>query len=207
MIEHVLPHDFIFEFNCEEQLIHDYLEQIKKSDIDWSRTVNSEIDIFISTGYPVPHNIKLFDWLNECNKKIKSMYFQDNIELTICDMWIVKSNMGEISRWHYHPLSIFSGLLYFQDSEIKTEFKIHNQFNIKHHDLFSVAMKESMKEKIVSVTPKKGKLIIWPSYITHRVARNKKPSTRYTLAYNTFINGTLSKYETQKLSLEVKYTN
>jgi hypothetical protein len=207
MKEIELPSDFIYEFRCDEKLIDNYLEEIKKADIDWKvishrENFDSSINDLASHGYSFPKNKNLEIWLSKCVNQVSSKYFKD-VNLKICDMWLTKSKFGQKSKTHLHSCSFFSGLLYFQNCKSSTEFVIPNTFYNKYRELFTGVISEDIKEKTISITPEKGKLIIWPSYIPHKISLHKQEFTRYTLAFNTFIDGSISNMSTMKLSLSV----
>lgn len=203
MNEITLPYSFMYEFQCNEGVIDEFIENIHNSKIEWTRTGSpNSSEMTSQLGYPVPLNDKLDAWLSECVDQVSSKYFRLG-HLKICDMWMSRNTMGEFSYPHYHDLSFFSGLLYLQDSKTFTEFEIPNIFHEKYGELLRHTLNNKIEQKLFEVFPKKGKLIIWPSYIRHKISRHKEPNIRYTLAFNTFLD-ILSTDKTQKLCLEVK---
>ena len=59
-------------------------------------------------------------------------------------------------------------------------------------------------ENEFSVTPEKGKLIIWRSDIMHTIQpHSDMKNIRYTLAFNTFFDGVVSTEDTAQLKLKV----
>jgi uncharacterized protein (TIGR02466 family) len=103
--------------------------------------------------------------------------------------WVVRSNPSQESGWHCHGNSIFSGVVYLQTDEncgniwfrketlLTGIMQPENEFQTIYNHLFH------------SIVPSKGLIILFPSFIFHKVSKNDSTVDRYSLAFNYFIKG------------------
>lgn len=112
-------------------------------------------------------------------------------EFYIINSWIAVSKPGQEHTVHYHPNSIFSGVLYLQSSQKsgtinfywKSPMKKEYGFNYDYYqnNLFNA---ESW-----SFQPESGDIVIFPSWLRHSVTRNESSDPRIVLGFNTFVKG------------------
>jgi len=206
IVNNVANHE-IFEFQSDEILAQSVLTDILQSDIHYTENLISSTTKAGGSGYKkisdtemvCYYNKELFDWIQSCLDEVTKKYFEKNTTLKICDSWVTKTQMGQISHKHKHVLSIFSGLYYLTD---------HNSSNtIFYFDdpvqaFFSPLLGEHVmpnKEIEFKSKPKIGKLLIWPSYIQHSVEVHREHKVRYTIAFNTFVDGKISSWKSRVL--------
>jgi uncharacterized protein (TIGR02466 family) len=200
-----LVSDRIYEFDLCKDMVNCYYELVKNSnDINYSCTDSYNVDPsnkYVSVGYPIPKHLELFDSMQKCIDEVSLIKFQEKNQM-ISDVWIVKSKFGDQSRGHMHNFSILSGILYLQDHSTPTEFIIEDNFYKKfsQNSIFTNFINNFDK---ITIEPKLGKLIIFPSYLYHQVGMNRSKQTRYTLAFNTFFTGNLSDKPGSKLKFNL----
>lgn len=199
-----LTQDQIFEFSCDNSITEIYLESIKNSkNLVFRDTGNPNSTASSGTsgfGYPLPRNDKLFSWFQECVDEV-SLYKFGKSHQFICDAWLTKTTFGQSSSKHVHYHSIFSGLFYLNDSTTPTEFFPTDYFFETYNRVNIVPCKKN--DQILRYLPKKGTLLIFPSYLHHKIALSKDKTIRYTLSFNTFFNKTVSSNKTEILKLNV----
>jgi uncharacterized protein (TIGR02466 family) len=142
----------------------------------------------------------LYLWINQCLEQIKLLFKDDEslFDLCISDCWVNRQRLGEKVGEHYHSMSLISGIYYLDDSDTKTVFQIQNN-NFPSPDFFFNGYSKSKIK--YEVKPEKGKLILFPSYIRHSVNMHRSLTTRYTVAFNTFYKGIVSKRSTALLEI------
>lgn len=196
-----VPGDFIYEFFCEDILVTELENEIKNNkEINWEQiyTARGPTNTQLSyIGTPVPVSNTLLNWFDSCVKSVGSLYF-DNKKFSICDIWLTRTNFGQYSGFHYHPYSIFSGLFYIDNHNTETEFFYESNF-FEKFKLFGAIKNENK----ISIKPNKGKLLIFPSYLYHKISISKSKDTRHTLAFNTFFDDIVSSRLTENLKLQV----
>jgi len=107
----------------------------------------------------------------------------------ITQSWINLTNKEESHHLHRHMNSIVSGVFYikankqFDNISFEKDFEKNNsiQLNVEKYNAFNA------KEWIFPVET--GDVILFPSYLQHKVQNKKDEDTRISLAFNIFIKG------------------
>ena len=120
---------------------------------------------------------------------------QDKISINITTSWVNQYARGDSTHQHSHSNSIISGVYYLEDCDETAPIQFHrapgyvnlwpNTINlpIKQHNALNI--------DVITVIPKAGELIMWPSHLAHSVPPNESDTKRHTIAFNTFVKGTL----------------
>ena len=162
--------------------------------------INSKKDIIKNTSNsytkddyilkrPALKNIK--SYIEKCCDDYleKIMSPSDPVKLEITQSWINYSNKNEYHQEHCHSNSLVSGVLYINAQEKNDSIQfLNNPYsllspNVKNYNAWNC--------KIVNVPVKTGKIVMFPSSVTHRVLVNKEDYVRISLAFNTFLRGSL----------------
>jgi uncharacterized protein (TIGR02466 family) len=194
MKEFLIGNANCYEFQATDQLVDSVLANIENSNVEYKKISlnqnNSPTMGYIKNeyGYTSFYHQELYSFLDECLKEVAEKNF-NNFSLKIVDLWTTKSKFGQSSQSHFHTMSIFSGLLYLSDCDrSETEFTM----NTRLYDNWKFFIHENFiknKEQTYRVKPKKGKIIIWPSDIKHKITPHSTKDDRYTIAFNTFLEG------------------
>lgn len=140
---------------------------------------------------------KLFDQLQIFVDEICDLHLKDS-KLVICDAWFTKSTFSKNVALHWHPYSIFSGLVYLDDQKrSETVFVPEDTFYKNLEGLFPDNVKKS--NGTVSYQPKKGKVLIWRSDLPHFTNPHTERNVRYALAFNTWFTGEICRHDTKRL--------
>ena len=127
------------------------------------------------------------------------------VEMRITTSWLNRYHKGHSTHQHHHSNSIISGVYYLGDCDKSAPIQFHrapgyvnlwpNTINlpIKTHNALNI--------DIITVIPKAGELIMWPSHLAHSVPPNQSDTARHTIAFNTFIKGTLDPKGGSELTL------
>jgi len=121
-----------------------------------------------------------------------------SIEFYLTNSWITRHHQNDYSQTHSHYNSIFSGCFYLDVSEESGDFIIEN--NPLATNIFTPTLRPFMEDNSNInandwiVKPKKGDLILFPSTVLHSVNQNKTNKPRYSLAFNTFMRGSLGDF-------------
>lgn len=114
---------------------------------------------------------------------------KNSVEFYITQSWLNYTNTGEHHHRHEHPNSIISGVYYInaepQNDKIHFHKNDYKQICIPAKE-FNIFNSEAWWFPVES-----GKLIIFPSHLTHVVEQTVSTSTRISLAFNVFARGSL----------------
>lgn len=128
----------------------------------------------------------LFDYFNTYKDealKLKTTNFK------MTTSWATKTDLQGFSQFHNHKNATYSAVFYFDEIEGgDLEFESYGvlpqtvEFNTPSE--WGIFNSHSWK-----VSPKKNMLVIFPSYLYHRVTLNNSTQPRYSLAFNVFPEG------------------
>lgn len=130
-------------------------------------------------------------------QEILDIYARDVLcipqQLYVTQSWslICKSNMGMHS--HSHSNSILSGSLYYCELPTPPAGMVFTRFDsYQQIDLPPDAQKRNIYNSPINrVIPKQNDVLLFSSRLTHMVEPNQSPQPRYSIAFNTFVKGTL----------------
>ena len=182
-----------YEFTADEELTNDVLEDVKKLKFNVPNEGNKT-----SYGNEFYYHAKLFDFFDKCLLELKTILkLEEKLDLTIVSCWANKSSKLEYHHYHLHPNSIVSAVFYLTTHESgNTVFAIPDPwYNINSFMACSKNTGESYGETLPQLTgknkPVKGKLVLFPSHVKHKVLPLTSNENRYTISFNTYISGVL----------------
>lgn len=137
-------------------------------------------------------------YVNEYLKKVYKPKYQ--VESYITQSWLNYTKPGEYHHTHEHPNSFISGVLYIHADPKEDKIKFHKsgyqQISLEpeSYDVFN--------SKSWWFNVETGKIVLFPSSLTHNVEQVTAGTTRISLAFNTFLKGTLgdNKFLTELLN-------
>lgn len=195
----------IYEFQCDDLLTERVFNKIKSlessKELVWlpeMRENISRIGYMDNDAKTHFYDEELFDWFASCLNEVSDKFLNQK-KLDIVDAWLTKAPFGYQSQEHLHVNSILSGCFYFQDMEKAPILFRYMPLIFEKLHLF-YASERNMETKKIS--PAKGKLIIFPSWLLHSISMNRAMEVRYSLAFNTFFTDVLSSNPSSKLSLK-----
>lgn len=127
------------------------------------------------------------DQLNEYVKQVHKPKYP--AEAFVTQSWLNWTKKGGYHHKHAHPNSFISGVLYISTDSLKDKITFHrdgyNQLQLAS-DTLDVFNADSWWFNV-----KTGGIVIFPSSLTHYVEDVVADETRISLAFNSFIKGTL----------------
>ena len=160
----------------------------------------SKLDTYKNEGYLTSNdncilNSKTFISLKKELDEIVKDYFNkvispsNNIKPYITQSWLNYTEQTQYHHTHAHPNSLVSGVLYInadKDNDKIKFFKTMYQMikpEIKEYNLYN---SETWWFPVKTLD-----VVLFPSSLTHRVEVKQGTNTRISLAFNTFIKGTV----------------
>jgi len=165
--------------NIDYKTVSDILIQGKPSQISGSRILES---------YPEIKKI-LLDHFISFSDGVLGL----NCNFEITTSWLTKCEKGEESRLHLHGNSFWSGVYYYgenycESSSIEFEHPLIN--HIRDYGFYVIPEKATQYNKLVErIIPSKNMLIMFPSYLKHRIVTHNSDIPRYSLAFNIVPTG------------------
>ena len=108
-----------------------------------------------------------------------------NNKLEISSSWFTKTHKGECSPMHDHKNCVFSAVYYYGDYDDKVANLIFKNplVNLTSYRL-NVDKSNKFNTYDIETTPQSGSLLIFPSYVSHKIDVHKSEIPRLSLAFN-----------------------
>jgi uncharacterized protein (TIGR02466 family) len=111
------------------------------------------------------------------------------VEAYITQSWLNYTEIGQYHHMHSHPNSFISGVIYINAERSKDSIKFHNpstrqlvvvsqRYNIVNGDAWGHTVESK-------------DIVLFPSNLPHSVEMTETDTTRVSLAFNSFLSGTL----------------
>jgi uncharacterized protein (TIGR02466 family) len=180
----------IYLSNLNRELTSEELSFIDKTKLD---TYNNEGNTTSNDNYIL--NQKPFKNLKEeLDLRVKDYFDKiispsNNITPYITQSWLNYTEKNQYHHKHQHPNSLVSGVFYVNCDEEHDKIKFFNQeYQTIKLDTqnFNLWNSESWWFEV-----KTGDIILFPSSLTHMVENKQGDNTRISLAFNTFVKGTV----------------
>ena len=124
------------------------------------------------------------------NKYIQQVYKPKyKVKGYITQSWLNYTNKGEYHHKHEHPNSFISGVIYINADFTKDKITFHKNEYIQlqlEPNSYDIYNSNSWWFNVGT-----GKIVIFPSNLTHHVENVVTDKTRISLAFNTFLKGQL----------------
>lgn len=142
---------------------------------------------------------KCFNFLNfldrSLNNYINNVYGNHtndsetiNYSYIITSSWFTKTKKGKHTHLHDHNGLDISGVYYLQTNGHDGSIVFEHPMSMLSNNFIMWLI--TSKDKIIQ--PQNGKLILWPSYIRHRVETNTTDNDRISISFNIKITSSSS---------------
>ena len=134
--------------------------------------------------------------LDHVNLYIKNVIQPKNdIEPYITISWLNYTEEGQFHHKHEHPNSFLSGVLYIDSDRDNDKINFFRPY--PHYQQIKLNPKEWNLYNAESwwFAVETGMIVLFPSYLTHMVETKAGKNTRTSLAFNTFLKGTIGSGE------------
>jgi len=148
--------------------------------LDYKRTEDNSRSL--CGVYKNPEFQSFFEWVNSVLKGLMNELYNDPYcdPLEVCASWVNRSEKTERTHEHVHPWSIISGIVYLTGEDGFTTFVKKNPYDsIREMPLSRL---DGQPEQVPLLL---GKMLLFPSTISHFVTENECDVVRYTLSFNT----------------------
>jgi uncharacterized protein (TIGR02466 family) len=113
----------------------------------------------------------------------------------IASSWATVSQPGELLALHDHPNSYLSGSYYVQCGENSGVITFRDPRPINRMFDLRTSEKNRVNAGMISVVPRVGMLLLFPSWLEHLVEPNRSNERRISLSFNVMLKGELGRAE------------
>lgn len=128
-------------------------------------------------------------------------------EFVITNSWIIRCPTDSKHHLHTHPNSIFSAVYYIHADEDSSDMVFHydTTYDTNYKFTYNCSELNQYNSNKLTLKPKTGDFLIFPSYLKHNVTPNKSHNERIILSFNSFLTGAVgSIQEKSYLNLDTK---
>ncbi|CAB5221330.1 Conserved hypothetical protein CHP02466 [uncultured Caudovirales phage] len=114
-------------------------------------------------------------------------------EFVITNSWIIRCPADSKHHLHTHPNSIFSAVYYIHADEQSSDMVFHydTTYDTNYKFTYNCSEPNQYNSGKLTIKPKTGDFLIFPSYLKHNVTANKSQNERIILSFNSFLTGTV----------------
>ena len=163
-----------------------YIYQARKDNPEGVK--KSNVNGWHSEGFDL-NNQSLKNFITEISNNIgsaiKDMDWDLDSQITrITNMWAIINKDRAFNERHHHGNSSLSAAYYVKAEKNAGDliFFDPRQANVFHHPTSKKA--NSLNCQVQSVTPRAGTLVLFPSYLEHKVAENLSNEERIVVSFN-----------------------
>lgn len=122
--------------------------------------------------------------VSNCRQYMKQLGYADDIEFGITSLWVSKQCQGAEHQLHNHRMSFISGTYYSlaNDNCARLMFQSpleHLKMNWPVSDFDSLYNRDDEY-----ILPKTGTIVLFPSFLNHRVEEHKSTDNRIAWSFN-----------------------
>lgn len=157
-----------------------------------------------SNFYVLKNHKNLEEDILDCFNYFKNnVLHYENTDFEITTSWITKVDPDNLSHYHNHKNSFYSGVLYFDDLENCGPLEFTNDYlNPQSFSANEPTEYNIYNASTWQINPSKNGIIFFPSYLKHRVSWHSSNISRYSLAFNLIPTGVFGKYDST-LSIKI----
>ncbi len=150
-----------------------------------------------SSGSEVTEKLNLLDdFPNEKNILFEyfNLYKNEFLKLNttsfkITTSWGTKITRDTFSQFHNHRNSVYSSVFYLDVDEYSAPIEFDSENIFPQEILLNKPSEWNIhNSKSWFIKPEKNMLIIFPSYLRHRIGQHNSDNPRYSIAFNLFPN-------------------
>ena len=128
----------------------------------------------------------LFEIQTAVDKYHNELQFKKELKQELDNIWININGKGHSNEYHIHPYSALSGVFYLTDSKFPIIFKHpYDDICTYYWPEEYIESWNNLNSAEWSILPKKNMLLIFPAWISHKVAMNREDFDRISISFNT----------------------
>ena len=115
-----------------------------------------------------------------------------NVNFAMTTSWLTKTEKGQYSKQHCHKNSVYSGVLFLEDSSEQTGlFHISDASTPKFWSFGPkyIETPNIFNQDDLFIKPEKNLIVIFPSHLQHEITQHMSEECRHSIAFNMFPNG------------------
>ena len=121
----------------------------------------------------------------------RGMVFKKNVVQSFGKMWVNINEKYHYNEWHIHAYATLSGTYYIkhdgstENGDILFKHPNHLYMRLAHWPEGLIEIPNEITSEIIDILPKPNMLLIFPSWLEHKVEANLKNNSRISISFNS----------------------
>ena len=108
----------------------------------------------------------------------------ENKNIRITEMWAIINKKNDFNVLHTHPNCFLSAAYYVSAPKDSGKFEVENPNLAKRYAHPEIAVQNELNFEVISIDISEGDLLLFPSYLPHKVESNKSNDDRIVISFN-----------------------
>ena len=110
-----------------------------------------------------------------------------NKNIRISEMWAIINKKDDFNVIHTHPNCYLSAAYYVKAAKNCGKFEIEHPNSAKKYAFPEIEKRNEFNLEVASIEIEEGDLLLFPSYLPHKVSQNKSDEDRIVISFNVDI--------------------
>ena len=107
--------------------------------------------------------------------------------IQIKEMWAIINKKDDFNVIHTHPNCYLSAAYYVKASKDCGRFQVENPNIAKRYAYPEIAIQNELNVEVAGINISEGDLLIFPSYLPHKVKKNESDEDRIVISFNVSV--------------------
>ena len=185
---------FKYKFDDFEELnneLANYIYELQKKDEEGLRRSNKggwhskNFQLTDTNSIQYKFALKLQKYIADAFQKFG--WKIENKNIRISEMWAIINKENDFNVLHIHPNCYLSSAYYVKAKKNCGKFEIENPNLAKRHSFPEIAVINELNIEVASIDVSEGDLLLFPSYLPHKVGKNESGEDRIVISFNVDI--------------------
>tara|TARA_B100000401_G_scaffold351567_1_gene249189 strand:+ start:126 stop:731 length:606 start_codon:yes stop_codon:yes gene_type:complete len=110
-----------------------------------------------------------------------------NKNIRISEMWAIINKKDDFNVIHTHPNCYLSAAYYVKAGKDCGKFEVEHPNNAKKYSFPEIEKRNELNLEVASIEIEEGDLLLFPSYLPHKVSQNNSNDDRIVISFNVDI--------------------
>jgi len=185
---------FKYKFNEFEELnkeLSEYIYKLQENDKEGVKRSNKggwhsqNFQLTDTNSIQYKFGVKLQEYIINAFQNLG--WKVENKNIRISEMWAIINKNDDFNVLHTHPNCYLSSSYYVKAKKNCGKFEIENPNIAKRYSFPEIAVINELNLEVASIDVTEGDLLLFPSYLPHKVSRNESGEDRIVISFNVDI--------------------
>ena len=186
----------IFKYKIEDhkdinKKLSEYIYNLKNNDDEGLKRSNKggwhskNFELKDKNSIQFQFAIKVQEYIVDTFKKFGWKIKNKNIRIS--EMWAIINKKDDFNVIHTHPNCFLSAAYYVKASKDCGKFEVEHPNSAKKYAFPEIEKRNEFNLEVASIDIEEGDLLLFPSYLPHKVGKNESGEDRIVISFNVDI--------------------